>query len=213
MSSPAVSGRRFVLGFVLFIALAVAGAITMWWTRKDPHGPVIARVAVEEGAVVLRQGYEERGYVHVMRVDSADETTWSEALYGLEDDPALTVAGDRVLVRAREARGHAELHAFDLDEGTFAWRGGRNRHEAPEGNPTFSEHPLWVAGEVVFYVHASDPRELIVLDLDSGEERARVELPAGEGERSASIVDGGLAIASGDGVRRIVDPSGNVEER
>lgn len=213
MSTPAVSGRRFVIAFVIFIALAVGGAISMWFLRKDPHGPIEARVPVGEDTIMLRHGYEERGYVHLMRVGPDDETRWSEALYGIEDDPALTLAGEHVLVRAREARGHAELHAFDAAYGTFAWRGGRNRFESPDGNPTFAEHPLWLQDGNVFYVHASDPREVIVLDVASGEERARVELPAGEGERSAELVEGGLQIDTGDGVRRLVDASGHVEVR
>lgn len=207
-----VSGRRVVVAFVIFIAVAVTGAISVWFMRKDPHGPVLARVELGNDVVMLRQGYEERGYVHLMRVGPDGESRWSEALYGIEEDPALTVSGERVLVRAREARGHAELHAFDLD-GVFAWRGGRNRYESPEGNPPFAEHPLWIVQGSVFYVHASEPRELIVLDVESGEERARVDLPAGQGERSAELVDAGLLIETGDGVRRMVDASGEVEER
>ena len=205
-SSPAVSGQRFVLGFVAFVVVAVVGAITIWFLRKDPHGPVIAQVEHGGATYMLRQGYEERGYVHLMRVEQG-EPVWSEALYGIEADPALTVTGNRVLVRAREARGHAELHAFDLD-GEFVWRGGRNQHESPEGNPAFCDHPLWVRDGVVFYVHASGPREVIVLDLESGEERARVEIPAGEGPRSAAIIEGGLEIDGGDGVRSIVGIDG-----
>ena len=96
MSTPVVSGRRFVFGFVLFLAIAVGGAITMWFMRKDPHGPVIARVALGQDAILLRQGYEERGYIHLMRVDPEGETRWSEALYGIEPDPALTVTETRV---------------------------------------------------------------------------------------------------------------------
>lgn len=212
MSAPKVSGRRFVFGFVAFLAIMVVGAITLWYVRKDPHGPILAEIALGEDSVMLRQGYEERGYVHLMRVDSDGEARWSEALYGIEADPALTVAGERILVRAREARGHAELHAFDLD-GAFAWRGGRNRHESPEGNPAFTEHPLWLAESTVFYVHASDPVEVVVLDLDTGEEQGRVDFPSGEGDRSAQVEGDGLRIDPGDGTTRFVSHAGEVETR
>lgn len=207
-----VSGRALGCGFAALVLAAAAGALLTWYLRKDPHGPILDVAPLGDDLAMLRRGYAQQGYVHLLRWDpDASRIVWSEPLFGVEPDPALTVGEDAVLVRAREARGHAEVHAFALD-GTFRWRGGRARQEAPDGNPPFAPHPLMLVGGVVFVPHASDPVEVVLLEADDGAEIARVELPAGEGGRALAAFGGGVVLTSGDGVLRAVDATGTQRE-
>ncbi|MEM9074494.1 MAG: hypothetical protein AAGE52_38725 [Myxococcota bacterium] len=207
-----VSGKLVGCGLPLVLLAIATTAVVTWFVRKDPHGPILDVVPIEDDLMVLRRGYAERGYVHLVRYDpDTREQVWSEALYGIDDEPALTVVDDRVLLRAREARGHAEVHVFS-GAGEFQWRGARAQTEAPEGNPAFSRRPLWVDGETVFVAHVHDKAEVIVLSLADGSETARAEMPTGSGSRSAALYDGGLAIAGGDGMLRHVSATGEVKD-
>ncbi len=210
--SPRFSGRAVGCGFALLLVLAAGGAILTWHLRKDPHGPILAVAPLGQDLAVLRRGYAERGYVHLLRwAPDTRRPLWSEPLFGVEPAPALTVSDDTILLRAREARGHGEVHAFD-GEGGFRWRGGRARQEAPDGNPAFSAHPLALVGGVVFVPHASDPVEVVLLTVADGAEAARVELPAGEAERALIPFGDGIVLTSGDEVLRAIDRRGALRD-
>jgi hypothetical protein len=125
------------------------------------------------------------------------------------EDPSITRFGDHVVLRAREARGHVEIHAFEVSTGKFGWRGGRatreNATENPSGLPAFATHSLLPAGDRLFVLHGGPRPEVVVLDGE-GTELGRVELEgADSGERRAAVFGEVVLIATGDGRLREVD--------
>ncbi|MCB9600029.1 MAG: hypothetical protein H6724_03785 [Sandaracinus sp.] len=210
-----VRGPLVVLGLAVLILGVVGFAFTMWWSKREPRGPIMAAAPIGEGDVaLLRRGFEERGYVHLV-VEDGPRQRWSEALFGVPESPSITRFGDHVVLRAREARGHVEVHAFDHATGEFRWRGGRGTHETPEENPqgvpAFAERSLFAVGETLFVVVGGPSPEVITLSR-TGEELGRVELPGGEGARAAMPTGDALAIATGDGTLRVVARDGSVRE-
>ena len=137
-STSRMPGKIVALGFGVIMALVFIAALVTWYLRKDPHGSILAQAPLDgRDLILLRRGYEERGYIHLVRWNLEEERKiWSEALFGVEEDPALTISENVILVRAREARGHAEIHAFD-HQGNFLWRAARSTYEKPQGNSRF----------------------------------------------------------------------------
>jgi hypothetical protein len=219
-NSPApkkrVRGPFVVLGLATVILSVFGFAFGMWWSQREPRGPILAAAALGNGDVaLLRRGFEERGYVH-LTVEHGDTQRWSEALFGVPEDPSITRFGDHVVLRAREARGHVEIHAFEVSTGKFGWRGGRatreNATENPSGLPAFATHSLLLAGDRLFVLHGGPRPEVVVLDGE-GTELGRVELEGSEsGERRAAIFGEVLLIATGDGRLREVDSDGQVRD-
>ena len=76
----------------------------------------------------------------------------------------------------------------------------------------FSSHPLWILDDIVYIVHASDPVEVVLVDLQHGDERVRVELEGGSQSRNATLWNNGLLIASGSGELHHILPSGDVAQ-
>ncbi|MCU0677322.1 MAG: hypothetical protein MUE69_31600 [Myxococcota bacterium] len=223
-TSPApnkrVRGPFVVLGLATVILSVFGFAFGMWWSQREPRGPILAAAALGNGDVaLLRRGFEERGYVH-LTVEHGDTQRWSEALFGVPEDPSITRFGDHVVLRAREARGHVEIHAFEIHTGKFGWRGGRatreNARENPGGLPAFATQSLLPIGDRLFVLHGGPRPEVVVLDGE-GTELGRVELDgatgsagsaadgAESGERRAAIFGEVLLIATGDGRLREVD--------
>lgn len=212
-NSPApkkrVRGPFVVLGLAIVILSVFGFAFGMWWSQREPRGPILAAAALGNGDVaLLRRGFEERGYVH-LTVEHGDTQRWSEALFGVPEDPSITRFGDHVVLRAREARGHVEIHAFEVSTGKFGWRGGRatreNARENPSGLPAFAAQSLLAVGDRLFVLHGGPRPEVVVLDGE-GTELGRVELEgADSGERRAAVFGEVLLIATGDGRLREVD--------
>ncbi len=194
-------GKKVAIGFSLFLIGLFSILVVLFWSNRQPRGDVHGLIALSRDEVILmREGFEERGYLHLVREHASGGQAWSEALFGTEDDAALSLAGDTILVRAREARGHAEVHAFGTD-GALRWRGGRAAQEAPDGNPVFADHPLYISeGGVVFVPHATAPIEVVGIALDGGEERFRAEIPAESlPEQRALALDGeSLIVQAGE---------------
>lgn len=210
-----VRGPLVVLGLSVLILSVVGFAFGMWWSKREPRGPILAAAPIGEGRVaMLRRGFEERGYVHLV-VEEGSRQLWSEALFGVPEAPSITRFGDHVVLRAREARGHVEVHAFDARTGEFRWRGARGTHETPtenpQGLPPFAEHALFATTERLYVVHGGVSAEVVVLDRE-GEERGRVELPPGDGPRRAGLFGDELLIEGGDGILRRVDERGALRE-
>ncbi|MBX3251786.1 MAG: PQQ-binding-like beta-propeller repeat protein [Myxococcales bacterium] len=211
-----VRGRFVVIGLIALVASVATFALTMWFGGREPRGPIQAMRPLGGGEVaLLRRGFEERGYTHLVVWSIERGQHWSEALFGVPEHPSLTHVRqgevDLVALRAREARGHVEIHAFDRRTGRFAWRGGRATHENPTehpgGLPAFAERSLLVGDGVLFVVHGGDAVEVVILGLEDGEERARVELPAdpegADAARSAAVVEGALIVSTGSSVHRV----------
>lgn len=219
-NSPApkkrVRGPFVVLGLAIVILSVFGFAFGMWWSQREPRGPILAAAALGNGDVaLLRRGFEERGYVH-LTVEHGGTQRWSEALFGVPEDPSITRFGDHVVLRAREARGHVEIHAFEVSTGKFGWRGGRatreNARENPSGLPAFATQSLLPAGDRLFVLHGGPRPEVVVLDGE-GTELGRVELEgADSGERRAAVFGEVLLIATGDGRLREVDGTAQVRD-
>lgn len=210
-ASKRVRGPLVVLGLAALILSVVGFAFGMWWSKREPRGPILAAAAIGDGDVaLLRRGFEERGYVHLV-VEEGPRQRWSEALFGVPDAPSITRFGDHVVLRAREARGHVEIHAFDVRTGEFRWRGARGTRETPtenpQGLPPFAEQSLFATEAHLFVVHGGPNAEVVVLER-AGEERGRVELPSGDGARRAALFGDELLIEGGDGTLRAVDDAG-----
>ena len=209
---PRVSGKMLAPIFFLALLGAVGVALVTFWTRKDPFGPVLAVAPVdEERAMVLRRGYEERGYIHLaLLVAESGEQPWSEALFGVQDPPALVVAGDDVFVRAREARGHAELHVFDIESGEFRWRGEPPLDEPVSGFTVMEADSLLVGDEVVYDLHGVEAIQVLVHGRSDGELRARVALDAPAAPVRTTLDEAGaLVIVFADAIALAVAPDGS----
>lgn len=226
-----VRGPFVVVGLSVLILSVFGFAFGMWWSKREPRGPILAIASIGDGRVaLLRRGFEERGYIHVV-VEEGPNQLWSEALFGVPDEPSITRFGDHVVLRAREARGHVEIHAFDRTSGVFRWRGGRGtRENATEnrgGLPPFASRSLFATDAHLFVVHGGASPEVVVIDLE-GTELGRVELDAAgsegvasegasaEGanangdERGAALFDDSLVLATGDGQLRVIDAQAQV---
>lgn len=233
-----VRGPFVVVGLSVLILSVFGFAFGMWWSKREPRGPILAIAPIGDGRVaLLRRGFEERGYIHVV-VEEGPKQLWSEALFGVPDAPSITRFGDHVVLRAREARGHVEIHAFDRTSGVFRWRGGRgtreNAAENRSGLPPFASRSLFATDAHLFVVHGGASPEVVVIDLE-GTELGRVELDGvapeaadadgadAEGvsadgssagvnadERRAALFDDSLVLTTGDGQLRVIDAQAQV---
>lgn len=205
-SAPRRSGKPLAIGLLVLIAGGVAFALSMWFWGREPHGPIAALAPVDGSRVaVLRQGFEERGYTHLGVWNAEGEMVWSEALFGVQDDPGLSVAADRVLVLVTEARGNPALHAFDLETGAFEWKVAQE----PEGAPSSYGASLAV-GETVAWL-LGPGRTIRVVDLASGEVRATVE-PAAPADVAYVLPEGDrLALVGLGSEGAAIDRDGGVE--
>lgn len=224
------SGRVAACGLMLGVLVLAVSALSAWYFTREPDGPILLVVPAGEDAILLRRGYEQRGYVHLVRWSPTRGMVWSEALFGIEfareDDVehlTVRVEGERIFVRAREARGHAELHVFALEDGAFQWRGGEPSAEPPEGRAPFGDAPearLVFGEDHVWVVHGVHEGQVEVVALTrEGEQVARVALPVDDGQAiEASVEDayangGVLWVLTRDGQLRTVSSSGRVDAR
>ena len=189
------SGRVVAIGLASILAIGVTTAVTMWHLGKDPHGPIIAVAGIDaDNAAVLRRGYEERGYVHLLSTNREGDVAWSGALFGLQEPEVVAVGGGRVFVRVTEARGNPSVHAFDAETGQHAW----SLQAAREGNPiTPPVPPLHARGEVLWEISDREPMIVSVIRTD-GDLIERLEfMPSSEPD--AFLVDAGLALSTAEG--------------
>jgi len=164
------SGKPVAIGMLVLILGGVAFALSMWFWGREPHGPIETIAAVDDTHVaVLRKGFEERGYTHVGVWTAEGDMLWSEALFGVQDDPGLSVSDELVLVLVTEARGNPALHAFDRETGEFRWK----VEQDPAGEASSWRSALQV-GETVAWLMGPG-RKIQIVDLSTGEVRATVE--------------------------------------
>jgi len=200
--SEGIAGKKVVAVGCTGIVLLAAGAFAIFLNLREPYGDILAAAPVNATHVaVLREGFEERGYVHV-GVWGEDGMRWSEALFGVTADHGLVVEGDRIFARAIDARGRPQLHVFGAEDGEPLWRGPfpdlREGEREPWPGPA-----IFVSDEVVFDLHYLEPLEVIVLDPEDGSERVRVVLETADGAGDARLVDGALLVDTGAGWRRV----------
>jgi len=180
--APRRTGKPAAIGLMVLIVGAVAFALSMWFWGREPKGPIEAVAAIDDGrAAVLRKGFEERGYTHVGVWNAEGQMLWSEALFGVQDEPELSVTDELVLLMVTEARGNPALHAFDRETGEFRWK----VQQDPEGEPSAWGKVLQV-GETVAWL-TGPGREIRVIDLDDGEVRATVRPEEPETVAYASV--------------------------
>lgn len=216
-ASRGVSGKRFVPGCALALLAVVGLTFFQWFRGREPHGPIYAAVPAPDGGVVLlRQGYEERGYAHLV-VRGPEGLRWSEPLFGLQDEErredGVLVRDGVVFLRAREARGHAQLHAFDLEQGSLLWRADPPTREGADAPPPFRGPPLHAAADVVFDLHGADPVEVMLVDAGTGAVRSRVEVPGGEGLHRAWVEGERLFVDGGTGYFNSIGVAGDVRRQ
>ncbi|MEM9862630.1 MAG: PQQ-binding-like beta-propeller repeat protein [Myxococcota bacterium] len=169
------SGKSLAVALGCGLPLIAAGAVALWYVGKDPSGPISAVVGVSQNeVVVLRRGFEERGYTHLVSMRD-DDVVWTEALFGVQDPPTLASDGERVFVRLFEARGNASVHAFHVETGEFLWRGADPEDVRGEG--VALEVRSLFASEAVYQLDrlpGDEARvEVLTLDPATGEERGR----------------------------------------
>jgi hypothetical protein len=188
------NGRKVAIGLASILAIGVTTAVTLWHLGKDPKGPIIAIAGIDaENAAVLRRGYEERGYIHLLSLNRDGDVRWSGALFGLQEPEVLAVSEGRVFVRVTEARGNPAMHAFDATTGQHAW----SIDSARQGNPIAPPVPPLHAREVVWEIADRDPMIVSVISVD-GDLIGRLEYMPSE-TPDAFLVDAGLALSTQDG--------------
>ncbi len=182
----------------MMFPLSALLAVGLWYMGKDPKGPILTIAAIDgEQAAVLRRGFEERGYIHLVVVDREGDARWSEALFGVLDPPSVAAAGGQVFVRVSEARGNPALHAFDVETGAFAWKADP---ADPAAEPvSFGAPSLFATEEAIWELAGQDPVVVSVFDL-AGELKRRLSItPAAEGAaHDAWVADDALVLRVGD---------------
>jgi len=199
------SGKRAAIGLMALIIGGVVFALSMWFWGQEPKGPIEAIAVVDDTQVaVLRKGFEERGYTHLGVWNAAGEMLWSEALFGLQEEPELSVTGELVLVLVTEARGNPALHAFDRQTGEFRWKVQQPIEEEPSAWGSVlhvGESVAWLTGP---------GREIQVVDLEDGEVRATAT-PDRPETAAYALVDGDRLQLVGLGEESVaVDAQGEV---
>lgn len=192
-----VSGKPVAILVAAVLVIGAVTAVTLWFRGRVPSGPISTIVGIDaDRAALLRQGFEERGYTHLVVWVRDGGQRWSEALFGVQSPPSLAVLDGRVLARVTEARGNPSLHAFDIETGEFLWRGPYphpERTRVPFDGPT-----LHVAGGVAFEVIGGDPIEVLVVD-SAGALVATQTFPRGSGEVDAFVRGEQLLLNTGSG--------------
>jgi len=164
------SGKPLACGMLLLILVGVSFALSMWFWGREPHGPIESLSVIDDTrVVVLRKGFEERGYTHLGVWTAAGDMLWSEALFGVQEDPEISVSDELVLALVTEARGNPALHAFDMETGEFRWK----VQQEPEGEPSVWRRTLAVGDTVAWLMGPG--RTVRVIELATGEVRATVE--------------------------------------
>ncbi len=200
------SGKPLAIGMLVLIFCGVAFALSMWFWGREPHGPIdTIAVADDTHAAVLRQGFEERGYTHLGVWTADGQMVWSEALFGVQDDPELSVTDDLVLVLVTEARGNPALHAFDRETGEFRWK----VEQPVEGEPSAWGQSLAVGESVAWLMGPG--REIRVVELEGGEVRATVTPEQPEEAAYVSVADDRLTLVAVGAQSTVVDARGELE--
>jgi len=200
------SGKPLAIGVLVLICGGVAFALSMWFWGREPHGPIETIAVVDDARVaVLRQGFEERGYTHLGVWNAAGDMIWSEALFGVQDDPELSVTSELVLLLVTEARGNPALHAFDLETGQFRWK----VEQDPEGEPSVWGEQLQVGDSVAWLMGPG--REIRVIDLDDGEVRATVTPEEPERAAYTSVAADRLQLVAVGASSVVVDARGELD--
>ena len=187
------SGKPVAIGLLLLIFGGVAFALSMWFWGREPHGPIETIAAIDDTRVaVLRKGFEERGYTHVGVWTAEGEMLWSEALFGVQDDPGLSASDGLVLVLLTEARGNPALHAFDRETGEFRWKVDQD----PTGEARVWRSALRVGATVAWLMGPG--RQIRIIDLSTGAVRATVE-PEAPADPLYEQAEGDLLVLVGSG--------------
>ena len=187
-------GSRVALGLFAFIGVIAVALFTAWYSLRDPHGPIYAVAPVDgERVALLRQGFQTKGHVHV-GVWNSHGPIWSAALFGMQEDRGLVVSGDLLLVRATEARGHGQLHAYDVETGELRWRGPEVDPGEGWQGPSVVANGTQVA-EV--YLVGDDQIEIGILDRDTGTELARTRFSRGSGAVDLLATDAAFTVNAG----------------
>ena len=164
------SGKGLAIGLLVLIAGGVAFALGMWFWGREPHGPITHIAGLDDDQVaVVRQGFEERGYTHLGVWAADGDMVWSEALFGVQDDPGLTVTDELVLVQVTEARGNPALHAFDRETGEFRWKVEQDPAAVDRYTLHADEEQAWFVGP---------DGEATVVELPAGTVREGASVPA-----------------------------------
>jgi hypothetical protein len=191
------SGKPLAIGLLVLIVGGVAFGLGMWHWGREPKGPIQAVAAIDASEVaVLRQGFEERGYTHLGVWTADGEMRWSEALFGIQENPDPTVAGDLVLVLVTEARGNPALHAFDRETGEFRWK------VAQPLDATHAADPLRATEETAWLVDADGAWQAVSLSdgtLDESAGPPRERAPR-------------LAFRDGDSICAQITPTDGIRE-
>ncbi len=207
-------GHKVVAGLVSLVLLVFAAAVALFFAGREPRGPILALGAMPGGdAMVLRRGFESRKAVHIVRYDRTGRLVWSEALFGAQEDGVPFVVGDRVVVPAREARGHPTTHVFQASDGAFLFRGDPSPASV---SPDATARYATGAGRL-YELFPGEPGRLAAYDLGTGARDYAVDVPRGATELAFTEASGGVLVV--DGAERLAfvaatgapAPAGSVE--
>ncbi|MDH5491485.1 MAG: PQQ-like beta-propeller repeat protein [Myxococcales bacterium] len=160
-----LGGRRFALLLVGAILLVLVCVLLLFRWGRGHAGEVLELAAIDDERVVtLREGLRP-GFVRLSVEDREGHERWSELLFGVEPAIPPLVRGGRVFVRALEARGRRQTHAFDLESGELIWRGPAL--PIPGADPPRRAR-IALPGALV-EIHGSGPVHLLGLSWEEGE--------------------------------------------
>jgi len=198
-----VSGRLVAVGLSLVIAAAVTFAIARWYAERWPEGDVLFAVAVDpERALLMRRASDGEFFADMVLVDRENGPVWRTGIYGLElaGPEGVTVGDGLVTVRATDASGRPETHAFGLDDGRFAWRHRPGLDRPADGGLSL------VRGSTLYEVRGGTEVLVSALERATGRERWHRRLPAPPLPARVGA-EAGRLVLSGGGEITILDES------
>ncbi|MFO0696123.1 MAG: hypothetical protein U0230_21345 [Polyangiales bacterium] len=190
-------GPLVVFVFVSLIATVVATALGFWWRGREPMGPVLRLVGLDDHTVVVvRKGYRQRDYVHLTVRDlRSGEQRWKMALWNVLEYADPLVRGDLVMLRVREQFGKPETHSFRLSTGQFVWRAGK-----VERGPRETVRGASVLGSrLLFEITGGRTAKIFAIEPEDGRVVYARELPGGDGPVHAVATGDGVAFDPGNG--------------
>lgn len=117
-----LSGKRFAVGFALFLFAVSAFSLWRWYSTRWPGGAVIGWVGVDaERVLVFRKSDNYMFKAHMVCLDREQGPVWSKGIYGMQHPHAqgVFVQADEVRVAALDSKGKRQVHEFKLNSGKF----------------------------------------------------------------------------------------------
>lgn len=206
---------------VLTIASVVGFAVYRWFNTAWPDGPLLEVAAVSEDLVLeLREGEPDSGFgAHLLLRHRLDGPEWTTKVYGVQPvAQRMLVDAEHIFVRAIDAKGNLETHAFGADSGDFAFRTAQVEAASDEATTEagfarafLDDLLIEVYPRAVIAVRRSDGEEVFRHPFDDTADRSLLQsadeglrlLRRGPDGRDAAFVIAGVGVTPIEGAAEL----------